>query len=247
MAATTKATGLGDDLLFAGFHPGGDIQSLTINGGNTPLVLTDITQSAFDRRGGLRTGGIHVVAYHDSAASGNTSAHLAFSPLSVADQVITYLHAPAIGSQAACCNAKQINYDPTRGTDGSLTFAVDAESNAFGLEWGIQLTAGLRTDSAATVGPVFDQGAAGPGFGAQAYMHLVAFSGTSVDVAVQHATTSGGSYTNLIDFGAQTTPGSFRGTAAGAVNEFLKVTTTGTFSNAVFAVVFMLNPVAVVF
>ena len=33
-------------------------------------------------------------------------------------------------------------------TDGSLTAAVSALGNGYGLEWGEQLTAGLRTDTA---------------------------------------------------------------------------------------------------
>ena len=239
-----KTSGLGDDLLVAGFHIGGDIQSLTVNGGNTPLEVTDITQSAHSRLGGQRDGTVAVVAYHDPAPA---QSHAVYAPLPTADQIITYLRGTAIGNPSACLNSKQINYDPTRGADGSLTFAIQAQGNSFGLEWGVQLTAGLRTDTTATTGPFFDQGAAGPGFGAQAYLQLVSITGTSVDVTISHATTSGGAYTTLIDFGAQAAAGAFRGTAAGAVNEFLKVNTAGTFTSAIFQVTFVLNPVAVVF
>lgn len=239
-----KTTGLGDDLAVAGFHIGGDIQSLTVAGGNTPIDVTDITQSAHSRLGGLRAGSIKVVAYHDPAAG---QAHAVYSPLPTTDQIVTYFRGQAVGNPAACCNSKQVDYNPTRTNTGALTFAVDAESNGFGLEWGLQMTAGFRTDTTATVGPFFDQGAGSFTNGAQAYLQLVAFTGTSVDVTVQHATTSGGAYTTLIDFGAQTAIGAFRGTAAGTVNEFIKIVTTGTFSNAVFAVVLMTNLVAVVF
>jgi|SRR5215472_11158946 len=241
-----KTGGLGDDLYVAGFHIGGDIQSLTANGGpNNQLDVTDITQSAHARLGGQRTGAIKVVAYHDPALG---AAHAAFAPLPTSDQIITYLRGQTLGGPAASCNAKELNYDATRAADGMLTFATDEESNGFGLEWGIQLTADPRTDASATTGAFFDLGAAGPGFGAQAYLHLVSLGSGSVDVVIQHATTSGGSYTTLIDFGAQSVaPVAVRGTAAGAVNEFLKVTTTGVFTNAVFFVQFCLNPVAVVF
>jgi hypothetical protein len=238
-----KTSGLGDDLAVAGFRIGGDIQSLAIAGGNTPIDVTDITQSAHSRLGGVRAGSIKVVAYHDPAP---LQSHAVYSPLPTTDQIVTYFRGQAIGNPAACCNSKQVDYNPTRTNTGALTFAVDAESNGFGLEWGLQLTAGFRTDTTATTGPFFDQGAGGTN-GAQAYLQLVSFAGTSVDVTVQHATTSGGAYTTLIDFGAQTATGAFRGTAAGTVNEFLKVVTAGTFTSAVFAVVFMLNPVAVVF
>ena len=243
---SAKTTGLGDDLYMTGYHIGGAIRQLTVGGGPTnQLELTDITQLAHARAGGQRTGKFALVSYLDIASPG---AHTAFSPLSTSDQVVTYLRGQALGNPVACCNAKQINYNPTRANTGELTFAVDAESNGFGLEWGIQLTANPRTDTTATTGAFFDQGAGFPtSNGAQGYLHLVGFSGTSVDVTVQHATTSGGAYTTLLDFGAQTGIGSFRATAAGTVNEFLKVVTTGTFTSAVFFVAFMANLVPVVF
>jgi hypothetical protein len=244
-----KTSGLGDDLYAGGYHIGGDIQSLVINGGPATIDVTDITQSAHARLGGLRAGAIKAVAFHDSAASGTTSAHLAFAPLPTADVIGTYLRGSALGNPAACCNARQLNYDPTRTAAGELTIAVDMESDAYGLEWGIQLTANPRTDGSATVGAFYDQGA-GNTFGAQAYLQMVSITGTSVDVSITHCTTSGGAYTTLIDFGsivAASAPTAVRGAAAGTVNEFLKVVTTGTFSNAVFFVAFMLNPVAVVF
>jgi hypothetical protein len=244
-----KTSGLGDDLYVGGYHIGGDIQTVAINGGPATIDVTDITQSAHSRLGGLRAGAIKVVAYHDNAASGTTSAHLAYAPLVLTDQITTYLRGSALGNPSACLNGKQLNYDPTRGAAGELTIAVDDESNGFGLEWGIQLTASPRTDGSGTVGVAYDQGA-GNTFGAQAYLQMVSITGTSVDVSITHCTTSGGAYTSLIDFGsivAASAPTAVRGTAAGTVNEFLKVVTTGTFSNAVFFVAFMLNPVAVVF
>lgn len=250
MAATTKTSGLGDDLYAGGWHIGGDIQSLVVAGGPATLDVTDITQSAHSRLGGQRTGSIKVVAFHDSATAGTvTSAHNAYSPLPTTDVITTYLRGQALGNPVACCNARQLNYDATRGTDGSLTFAVDAESDGFGTEWGVQLTASPRTDTTATVGAFYDQGAGGTN-GAQAYLQLVSLVGTSVDVSITHATTSGGAYTTLIDFGsiaAASAPTSVRGTAAGAVDEFLKVVTTGTFTSAVFFVAFMLNLVPTVF
>jgi len=243
---SAKTSGLGDDLYVTGYHIGGAIRQLTAGGGPTnQLDVTDITQSGHARLGGLRTGKISVVSYLDIASPG---AHTAYAPLPTSDQITSYLRGQALGNPVACCNAKQINYNPTRANTGEITFAVDAESNGFGLEWGIQLTANPRTDTTATTGAFFDQGAGFPtSNGAQGYLHLVGFSGTSVDVTVQHATTSGGAYTTLLDFGAQTGIGSFRQSAAGTVNEFLKVVTTGTFTSAVFFVAFMLNQTAVVF
>jgi hypothetical protein len=238
----SKQNALGANFYIGGNNIGGDVGSVAISGGPALLDVTDITQSAVSRLGGLRDGKMDLSVYFDPA-----TAHPVLSALPTADTIATFMvPALAVGSPAACMNAKQVNYDPTRGTDGSFIFTVNTVSNGFGLEWGVALTAGLRTDTTATTGAFYDQGASGSN-GCQAYLQLTAFSGTSVDVTVTHATTSGGSYSTLVDFGAQTAPGSFRVTAAGTVNEFLKVVTAGTFSSATFAVVFMLNKTSVVF
>ena len=170
--------------------------------------------------------------------------HAALAPLLRADQVGMYFRGTVLGNQVACINGKQLNYDPSRNTDGNLTLKVDLQSNSFGMEWGVGLTAGIRTDLVATTGAAFDQGVpTTTAFGAQAYLELLDFVGTSVDVTITHATTSGGSYTTLIDFGAQSAIGSFRQSVSNVtnVNEFLKVVTTGTFTYAAFAVMFVRN------
>jgi hypothetical protein len=171
------------------------------------------------------------------------------TPISNADVIASYFRGTALGSPAACMNSKQTDYDPTRDATGGLTLKVDLVADAYGLEWGIQATAGLRTDTAATVGAAYDQGSAIPttAYGAQAYLQLTNLVGTSVDVQIQHSTTSGGTYTTLIDFGAQTTfPYAARAFVSNTttVNEFLKITTVGTFSLATFSVVFVRNQIA---
>jgi hypothetical protein len=65
-----------------------------------------------------------------------------------------------------------------------LTFGVSAQSNGFGLEWGQQLTAGMRTDSAATNGTGLDT-TASASFGGQAYLQVASFTGTDVTVKIQ--------------------------------------------------------------
>jgi hypothetical protein len=172
--------------------------------------------------------------------------HNAISGMPRTDTIASYLRGSTLLNPAACVNGKQLNYDITRDTSGNLTLKCEVQSNGFGLEWGRQVTAGLRTDTAGTTGAAVDQVAGGTS-GAQAYLQLVDFVGTSVDVKVRHCTTSGGTYADLIDFGAQPAIGGFRGTAAGTVNEFLKVVTSGTFTYATFAVVFVLNASAVTF
>lgn len=164
------------------------------------------------------------------------------------DVVCMYMQGTGIGRAGAAINAKQTSYDFTRDNVGNLTAKVDMVGNAFGMEWGEQLTAGIRTDTAPTAGP-FQDDLAQTAFGGQAYLQVFALVGTNIDVAIQHSTTSGGAYSNIIDFGSIITanvPAAVRASVSNVttINEFVKVTTTGTFSYAQFAVVFCRNPIA---
>src|SRR6516225_10077321 len=98
-----------------------------VNGGPGLLDVTDITQSAHSRLGGLRDGHMALTSYHDPSAG---QSHAAFSSLPTADVILTYCRGQAIGNPAACLNAKLVNYDPTRANTGELTFKIQADGNA---------------------------------------------------------------------------------------------------------------------
>jgi hypothetical protein len=246
-----KTTGLGDNFYVGGYDLSGDTASLgKISGGPAALNVTSINDAAYERLGGLRDGGIDWVSYFNGAAA---HAHAALSPLPTADVICTYFRGTAIGNPAASIVAKQVNYDPTRDNAGNLTEAVSAQANAYGLEWGTQLTAGLRTDTSATNGTSFDFSAASPSFGAQAYLQVTAFSGTDVTIKLQDSANNssfsdvtGGGFTQVT-----TAPGAQRiATAANLqIREYVRVATvtSGGFSSVTFAVMIAVNPVAVVF
>lgn len=180
----SKQGGLGDALYYAGYDLSGDVQSLgNIGGGPAVLDFTDITQAANARQGGLRDGRIEWTSFFNPGVAAN-AAHTVLSALPRGDVLLTYGRGTTLGSPAACLNGKQINYDPTRGADGSLLIAVSGQASSYGLEWGKLLTAGLRTDTAATNGTSVDTLAA-TSFGAQAYLQVSAFTGTDVTVKIQ--------------------------------------------------------------
>ena len=239
-----KRGGLGQRLLVGGYDISGDVQALdNVHGGPALLDVTDITQSAHSRISGQRDGGLGASVFFDTA-----NAHPVLDALPTSDVAVSYLMSTTIGDAAACLVAKQVGYDPTRAADGALLLKTQFDANGFGLEWGEQLTAGLRADTTATAGPVTDDGAA-TSFGGQAYLQVTAFTGTSVTVAIQHATTSGGSYANVtgLAFTAVTAAPAWQrlGTPnTTTIDEFVKVTTTGTFTAATFNVVWVRNLVA---
>jgi hypothetical protein len=152
-----KSSGIGARFAVGGYDISGDVQALDTIGGTTALLdSTDITQSAHSRIAGLRDGSMGFTVYMDTA-----NAHPVLSALPTADTLMTFLAPPlSIGGAAASLVAKQVGYDPTRGNDGSLLMKVQGQGNAYGLEWGAQLTAGFRTDTGATNGTSLDQGAA---------------------------------------------------------------------------------------
>jgi hypothetical protein len=240
-----KTSGLGDNFYIAGFDLSGDLASLEeIGGGPAAGDVTAINKSAHERIGLLRDGDMQFTTYFNPSAS---QEHAALKTLPRTDVVASYFRGTTLLNPAACCIGKQINYDFSRATDGGLTAKVQVQANGFGLEWGKMITAGLRTDSGATTGAFLDDNGAGTAFGGQAYVQLVAFSGTSVTVDIQSATTSGGSYaTTGLTTSAMTAIGAQRLSVANTttINRFLKVVTTGTFSSATFAVMFVRNATA---
>jgi hypothetical protein len=180
----SKSSGLGDNLHIAGFDASGDIQQLgRVGGGPALLNFTAINKSAYERQGGLRDGAIEYTAFFNHVAAG-VGLHERLSALPRTDQIVTYCRGTTIGDAAASLVSKQINYDPNRADDGMFTFGVSAQANGFGLEWGQQLTAGMRTDTAATNGTGLDT-TASLSFGGQAYLQVAAFTGTDVTVKVQ--------------------------------------------------------------
>lgn len=234
-----KQSGLGDNLYIAGYDLSGGIGSLEeIGGGPAVQEVPGINKSAQERIGLGRDGRIQYNAYWQPGIAAN-EAHNRLKLLPTADVMMTYARGTLVGSPAACMVAKQIDYNGTRAPDGSFTFKVQALANAFGLEWGRQLTAGMRTDGAAANGTGIDT-TASLSFGGQAYLQIFAFTGTSVTVKIQDSADDI-SYADVAGFAF--TAASAIGTERIAIGNtatlrrYLRAVTVGTFSNAVFSVV----------
>lgn len=243
----TKQSGLGDNLYVGGYNISGDIGSLDkIGGGPKPLDVTGIDKSAMERLGGVRDGGMDFMSFYNTSAG---QEHAVFSVLPTADVVCTYARGTALGNGGAALVAKQLSYDPKRAIDGMLTFKVNMTANGYGLEWGVQGTPGIRTDTAATNGTALDY-LASAAFGLQAYLQVFSFTGTSCTVKLQDSTDNV-TFADVVggSFGAQTALGASRIATAGnlTVNRYVRVVTTGTFSSCAFAVLICRNDVAEAF
>lgn len=243
----TKQGGLGDNLYIGAFNVSGDIQAVSeVGGGISPLDVTGIDKSAFERIGGQRDGRINLVTHFNDAAG---QIHAALSTLPTADINVSYFRGTAVGNPAASIVAKQVNYDMDRADNGKINFSEESVANGYGLQWGQQLTAGVRSDTTATNGTSIDT-TASVSFGAQAFLHVFSFTGTSVTIKIQDsadnvsfADLTGGAFTTV------TGPTSERiaTSSTQAVRRYLRVITTGTFSAVTFAVNVIKNETAVVF
>ncbi|MEV0382885.1 hypothetical protein [Nonomuraea sp. NPDC050643] len=250
-----KQSGLGDRLYVAGYDLSGDIGSLGRIGGGLAGTqdVTGIDKAAMERIGLARDGSLEYSAFWNVATD---RAHARLSLLPTTDQVLTYGRGATLGSPAASMVGKQINYDPSRGADGSLTISVQALANGYGLEWGQQLTAGVRTDTGAANGASVDFGVGSTTFGLQAYLHVTAFTGTDATIKLQQSSDDGGA-----DAWADVTGGGFTQVTAGptsqrietargqTVERYLRVvtTTSGGFSSLSFVVMVVRNDTSVVF
>lgn len=245
--AALKESGLGDRLFVAGYDLSGDVGSIQkISGGPAPLEVTGIDKSGYERIGGRRDGALDFTAWFDDQPG---QAHPRLGSLPTTDQIVTYFHGATQGNTCASLVAKQVNYDGNRAADGAFTFTVSAAANGYGLEWGQMLSAGKRTDSAATSPATGLDGAAATTFGAQAYLHVFAFTGTSVTVTLQDSADNAtfAAIASPMNFTAATGITSERIAVTGTIRRYVRAITTGTFSNAVFAVQFTRNATVVTF
>lgn len=248
----SKTGGMGDNLFIDGNNVSGDIGSVdTISSPLKTLDVTGIDKLAMERIGSLRDGSVKFTAYFNAATG---KVHSVLRGLPTTDRIVTYCRGTTLGNPAAMMLGKQINYDGKRGTDGSYTFSVDAEANAYGLEWGQQLTAGMRTDTAATNGTSVDQTTVSTAFGWQAYLHHNALTGTDYTVKLQDsadnatfADIASAAFTQITTTTPQAQRLAVGGTAV--VRRYVRAVTvtTGGFTSATFAVAFVRNGQAVVF
>jgi hypothetical protein len=223
----SKASGLGQFLLVGGVNLSGDIGSLSsVHGGPAPLDVTGIDKSAMERIGGVLDGAIEYTAFFNDAVG---HSHAALSALPTTDVVLLYGTASTIGAAAAGMVGKELDYGGTRAQDGAWTFGVPNPANGYSLEWLDLLTAGLRTDTGATLGTAVDGGASSV-TGWSAYLEVTAFTGTDVTVKLQDsadnvtfADVTAGGFTAIT-----TAPTSQRieGAAGATLRRYARLTTT---------------------
>lgn len=241
-----KQSGLGDQLFIGGYDIGADINSIgSLATPRETLPATGITQSAMARLLGKRDGQAEFTSYFNDATS---QEHDALKGLPLTDVHLMYLRGTTLGNQGIGLVGKQINYDPNRGDDGSLLFGVNVQANAYGIDWGRQLTAGKVSHTGATNGTSVDLGTGSLSFGWQAYLQVFSLTGTSCTVTIQEssddavgdpfAAITGGAFTAATGRTVERLESS---SATATVERYVRIVTSGTFTECSFAVLFTRN------
>ncbi len=236
-----KQTGLGDQLFVDGYDIAGDIQQ--IGGLSTPIAaleMTGINKEANEREYGLADGQAEFTSFFNDAAG---AAHVALKSLPRTDGHVMYLRGAGIGNAAISVIGKRIDYAATRGDDGSLTFGVTAQGSGTVVEWAQQVTAGRVSNASGASSASLDLGTGTKSFGFQAYLQAFSLGSGSAAVKLQTSSDNGAG-----DAWADLTNGAFanvtgRGTQrivsaspTLAVERYVRVVTSGTFSNLSFCV-----------
>lgn len=242
-----KESGLGDGLLIGGFDLSSDAGSVgRIASPRGVLDVTGIDKFAFERLLSTKDGAIDFSSWWNP-----TNSHLALRSLPYTDTIVSYVHGSAIGNIAASHTAKQINYDHSRGQDGSFSAQIATQANGFGLEWGELLTPRLVNHIAPTNGASLDSGVVSTLFGLQAYLHVISFTGTTCTLTIQDSADNV-AFANLTGggFTAVTAAPTFQRIATAGnqtVRRYLRIISTGTFSSITFLINVVRNEAATVF
>ena len=233
-----KKSGLGQQIFVHGYDLSGDIA--TIDNAGSPRNLLDITAinaPANERLVGLSDGNISVSSWFNDSTE---QEHDALSGLVTTDRIVTWAFGATRGDVAACLVAKQLNYDGSRGPDGSLSFTIDTQADGISLDWCNTLTTGKETHSSAGSSTSRDDGA-GTTAGMVAYLEITDCDSGTPTVTIQESSDNGSSdaWVNVLSFSAvgyASAPTAERVTSSGTVERYLRITTTGTFSNLDFCV-----------
>ena len=233
-----KGSGLAQAFFYDGRDIGGDVGEIeSLVAPRDFVIQTGLDKSAFERTQGLAGGGIVFAPFFNDATD---QEHDALKALPTADVHVMWAMGTSVGNQAVCIATKQASYDWSRGPDKSLTGRVEALANT-GVppEWCDLATAGKRTDTSATNGSGID-GSAGTSNGLIAYLQVFSVTGTNIVVDIEESSDngSGDAFTSKLAFASATGRTKERKTATGSVERYLRIATSGTFTNAVFVVAF---------
>lgn len=240
-----KQSGLGAGLFLNGVDLSGDTQSVDMDKNGKLIEMTGINKLAFERAMTHLDSTLDWTSYFNP-----TNAHVELQKPPSSDVVGLYVtKLDTLGAHAAGFTGKRVTYNFSRGNDGSLTAKVSVPQSTNWADWGLTLTTGIRTDTAATNGTSVDFGSWGApaAYGLRFYVQSLSVTGTSTTYKVQHSSDNGvgdawadvAGATLTVTSGDTTRGGMVAVT--GAVERYLRVVTSGTFTNTQFVAMACVN------
>ncbi len=240
-----KRSGLSQQFYFQGVDMSGDVGSIGTLA--TPRGTQDVTGLSRNAHEFLLTTGDGILSWSAFFNDETGGTHLTLGALPTTDVQIMFETGQTLGDPAFCAVVKLIDYAPNRGADGSLTINVNANLSAGEpAEW-CRVLATKATHSSETdnTGHLMDSGGSQTTKGAVGYLqHFTADSGTvEYDIEDSSDSTDGddGAWANLLAFSDVATPWNpiaERIEVTGNVEKWIRASTNGTFTNAVFAMAF---------
>ncbi len=158
--------------------------------------------------------------------------------MGAADQIgLIAFGGPDVGDVCAMLIGKQTDNQFTKDPDGGVTVASQLIGTGTPLEWGLMLTALSDTFSSSGSGSGRNDGASSPA-GAAVVLQVIDITSGTPTVVIEDSA-NGSSWATLVTMSAVANgaePTAERKTVSGTVDQHLRITTTGTFSNLVLAV-----------
>ncbi len=189
---------------------------------------TTVFGNAGDRTfiaGGLRGGSISLSGFWDGA-TGGVDEEIATVLGNATARVISVSQAGfSVGDVVYLPNSIYTNYSVSQPVDGVVSLTADIQATG-PLVRGLSLH-NLTAETASTTGTTVDQSSSGA-FGGGGHMHVTSSSGTSptLDVTVEHATSSGGSYSTFLTFAQSTGRTAERIVSGSSLNRWVKIVAT---------------------
>jgi len=230
-----KTNGLGVRIYANGHDLNTDVNAISgIGQTQTLLDVTPLAKSAMERIVGLRDAIVSVNGYFDNAAD---FSHDAFKSIS-ADSEVIVTDGTSRGDHACGMVADQGSYGINRGEGSAITTTVEfSTSNGKGLNWGVVLTDGPdQTDASAANSAAVDN-TSSTSAGAIGVVSIESVASGTADIKVQHSTDDI-TYADLLTFTGATGRTSESISATGTVNRYVRVASTGTFTDLVFVMQF---------
>lgn len=229
-------SGLSQKFFAAGYDIGGDIGSIdNLTVSVADLQTPGLDNTAMSRVHGLADGNLALTSYFNDAVGKSLQ-----TLKTMGGGMWTWVLVKTVGGAVLNGTYQQLSYTGNRGRDGSMEMqATGAISGGVPPEDAVNLTdGGAVTHASAGSGTSVDQ-TAGTAFGGIGFLqHISRASGTPTYLIED--STDNGTWATLLTFGTTGGASGFglRQTVTGNVDRYIRATTTGTFTTAIFHISF---------